>query len=112
MVTPVTRASAASRWVPCPEAAWLEQQYPDITSDEAREGTASHNMSELVLTGQFTIEELVDRPASNGTIMTGEMVDHVQMYVDHVQSRGVGYWVEESISIRSVNKYGVSKYLF
>lgn len=105
MVTPVTRASAASRWVPCPEAAWLEQQYPDVTSDEAREGTAAHEMAELVLTGQFLIEELVNRQAKNGVMMVGEMIDHVQMYVDHIQSRGVGYWVEESISIPMLNNY-------
>ena len=99
MVDPVTRASAASRWVPCPEAAWLEQQYPDVENEAAREGIAAHEMGQFVLTNQFLIDELVDRQASNGTMMTGEMIDHVQMYVDHVQSRGVGYWVEESVSI-------------
>lgn len=100
MTTPVTRASAASRWMNCPEAAWLEQLYPDIESEEAREGTAAHEMAELVLNGTVTLpEELVDRAASNGVIMTAEMIDPVQMYVDHVRSHNVGYWVEESISI-------------
>lgn len=96
---PVMRASAASRWVNCPEAAHLEQLYPDNEGDAAREGTAAHEMAELVLTGKFAIEELVNRQASNGVMMVDEMVDHVQMYVEHVQSRNVAYWVEESISI-------------
>ena len=96
---PVTRASAASKWVFCSEAAWLEQLYPQPDGDEAREGTAAAEMGELVLKNEFGIEELVDRQASNGVVMVGEMVEHVQMYIDHVRSRGVGYWVEESISI-------------
>ena len=99
--TPVLRASAASRWVFCPEAAWLEQLYPEIEGDAAREGTAAHEMAELVLTGTVsTPEELTDRPASNGVMMTGDMLPHVQMYIDHIRSRGVAWWVEESIEIK------------
>lgn len=101
MNAPVMRASAALRWVNCPEAAWLEPQYPDNEGEAAREGTAAHEMAELVLTGKFTIEELVNRQASNGVIMIDEMVEHVLMYVEHVQSRGVAFWVEESILIEN-----------
>lgn len=99
--SPVTRASAASKWWYCSEAAWLEQLYPDTQGDEAREGEAAHEMSELVLTVQFGIDELINRPASNGAMMVDEMVEHVQMYVDHVQSRGIGYWVEQEILIEN-----------
>ena len=100
-LSPVTRASAAPRWWPCPGAAWLEQLYPDTKSDEALEGEAAHEMGELALTGQSTINELINRPASNGTVMVDEMVNHVQMYVEHVQSRGIGYWVEQEILIEN-----------
>lgn len=101
MVTPVMRASTASRWMFCPEAAWLEQDFPDTENDAAREGTAAHEMAELVLTGTVgSPEELVDRAAKNSVIMTGDMVDHVQMYVDHVQERDVAFWVEESVEIQ------------
>jgi len=98
---PVLRASAASRWINCPEAAWLEQQYPENNGDAAREGTAAHEMAELVLTGAvLTLDELADRQASNGMMMTAEMVPDVQTYVDHVRSRGVAWWIEESILIQ------------
>lgn len=100
MLKPILRASTSIRWMFCPESAWLEQQHPDVENEEAREGTAAHQMAENVLTGIVSSpEELVDRQALNGVIMSGEMVPHVQMYVDHVQSRGVDYWVEKSISI-------------
>lgn len=101
MVGPVTRASSSGRWIPCPESAWLEPGYPDLESAAAREGTAAHEMAELVLTNQFAIEELVNRPASNGVVMTGEMVPYVQTYVDHVLSHGVGFWVEKDIVIET-----------
>lgn len=100
MTVPVTRASSSGRWIHCPESAWLEPNYPDIEHPAAKEGTAAHEMAELILKGQHTIEELVDRQASNGIMMTGEMVPHVQMYVDHIQKRGVAYWIEEVIEIK------------
>lgn len=100
MTAPALRASAASRWVNCPEAAWLEARYPDKESGAAKEGTAAHEMAEMILTG--TVDgpiELFDRQSSNGIIFTDEMADPVMMYVDHVRSHGSGFWVEESIAI-------------
>lgn len=100
MSNPVTRASTASRWMFCPEAAWLEQNYPDSDGDEAREGTAAHEMAELVLNNVVSSpDELVDRVDENGVVMSGEMVPHVQMYVDYVRSHGGECWIEEPISI-------------
>ena len=78
--SPITRPSTAIRWVPCPVAAWLEQQYPDAEGDAAREGTAAHEMGECVLTGIVsTAGELVNRIATNGTVFVPEMVPAVEL---------------------------------
>jgi len=106
MTDPITRASGAARWINCPVAPWLEPQYPNEDGEAAREGTAAHEMAELVLTGKHTIEEIIDRQASNGVMMVDEMVPAVQMYVDHIQSEGVPYWIEESILIESPSMPG------
>lgn len=100
MLKPILRASTSPRWMHCPESAWLEQQHADVENEEAREGTAAHEMAQCVLTAVVSSpEELVDRQATNGVVMSGDMVPHVKMYVDHVQARGVGYWIEKSITI-------------
>lgn len=42
-------ASSAHRWLACTPSALLEAQFPDTTSDAAREGTLAHELCELKL---------------------------------------------------------------
>ena len=94
------RASASPKWMYCGGSIPLEAQHPSSDSPAAREGTAAHQMAECVLENFVgSPEELLDRAASNGVIMIEEMIDPVMMYVDHVRSHGVNYWIEESIAI-------------
>lgn len=102
MTTPGLRLSAAPRWVPCAESPWLESQFPDLEGDEAKEGTAAHEMGECLLKGEISeASELIDRVASNGVVFVPEMIEPVTMYVEHVLSHGVGYWVEETVQLES-----------
>lgn len=104
MQTPVTRASAASQWIYCHEAAWLAPLYPKPEGTAAREGTAAHYLAEQVLKGAVP-STLINTPAHNGVIISDDMVDPVMTYVDHVRSHGPGYWVEQAIEIQfSVGK--------
>ena len=80
------RPSKAGRWIPCPASARLENEFQEIESEDAREGTAAHWVAAQVLAGHFELEELTDRPAPNGIIVTGEMVEHVEMYLSAVRS--------------------------
>lgn len=72
--------------------------YREIESEDAREGTAAHWLAAQVLGGHFQLEELTDRAAPNGIIITGEMVEHVQMYVNTVQSIAPTVVVEKPIA--------------
>lgn len=85
------RASKAARMVRCPGSLRMERHAPPRPeSDDAKEGTAAHWVGEMVLTGQApdTIS-LVDRRAPNGVIVTGEMAEYVDIYVDHIRGRGI-----------------------
>jgi len=96
------RASAAPIWVFCSEAPHMFPLYENTDSEQSREGTAAHEMGELLLTSKVgSLDELTGRQAKNGVVMTGEMIPHVQMYVDHIRNRGVNFWIEESIHIET-----------
>lgn len=75
------RPSGAGRWVPCPASPRLEAPFPDVESEDAKEGTAAHWCAAQVLKGHHQLEELTDRAAPNGVIIDGEMVEHVDSYV-------------------------------
>jgi hypothetical protein len=86
------RASKAARMVRCPGSLRMERNAPPRPeSDDAKEGTAAHWVGEMVLSGQApdTIA-LVDRLAPNGVIVTIEMAEYVDIYVDHIRSRSGG----------------------
>ena len=78
--------SGSGRWVPCPASPALEAPFPDAKSPEAAEGTAAHWVAAQVLSNYHTLDELTDRAAPNGMIVTGEMVEHLQLYLDIVPS--------------------------
>ena len=40
-------ASGSCRWIACPPSAQLEKQFPDTTSEAAREGTVAHEICEI-----------------------------------------------------------------
>ena len=40
-------ASSAHRWLACTPSARLEEQFPDTTSEAAKEGTLAHELAEL-----------------------------------------------------------------
>lgn len=79
------RPSAAGRWMNCAASPHLQEPFTETESEAAAEGTAAHWVAEQVLNGVMLADELIDRKAPNGVIITGDMVDHVQMYVDAVQ---------------------------
>jgi hypothetical protein len=67
----------------------MERNAPKrLDSDDAKEGTAAHWVGEMVLSGQAPdTVSLVDRVAPNGVIVTAEMAEYVDIYIDHIRSR-------------------------
>ncbi|NRG43270.1 DUF2800 domain-containing protein [Bacillus sp. CRN 9] len=84
-------ASASHRWLACTPSVRLEEQFPDSTSDFAREGTLAHEIAELKLRKYFT------EPMSQRTFNTRlnkmkkhelyheEMLKHTDTYLEYLK---------------------------
>ncbi len=83
----ILSASGAGRWIACPPSARLEQNYPNSTSDFAREGTLAHELGELTLQKEL---KLISTRKYNSEfkkievneLFTKDMPDYVGIYVD------------------------------
>lgn len=78
-------ASGASRWLTCTPSAKLEQQFPESTSEYAAEGTAAHELAELVTRywlGEISEQDYENRLAelSKGQYYNAEMQEHATDY--------------------------------
>lgn len=76
--------SAAERWMTCPGSVKACLGLPDSSSKYADEGTAAHELGELILNGADGAS-LVGKFAENGVEFTQDMLTHVMKYVTYVQ---------------------------
>jgi hypothetical protein len=79
-------ASGSHRWIACPPSARLEEQFPDVRSAYAEEGTLAHNLSELHLKKYLGCIHKKDYDAkfqrlSADPLFSPEMMDNVDIYV-------------------------------
>ncbi len=79
-------ASSAHRWIECPGSVKAEEGIKGSGSSHAREGTAAHELAELVLTHGGSCHDWIDRSLveDNAWVVDKEMAGYVQQYVDHV----------------------------
>ncbi|HWI05617.1 MAG TPA: DUF2800 domain-containing protein [Acidimicrobiales bacterium] len=74
--------SSAARWVACAGSVLLAALYPETEeSPEAAEGTATHWAAQELLAGRAIDVGLV---APNGVVLSDEMAEGAEMYVDHI----------------------------
>ncbi len=83
-------ASGASRWLNCPPSARLEEQFPDTTSEAAKEGTLAHSMAELKVEKYFTpmAKSAYTRKLNKlkkEDLYTKEMDSYTDDYLEHVK---------------------------
>lgn len=83
-------ASGSARWLACPGSVAAERGIADSSSPAAQEGTAAHELGELVLIGGGNCEDWLGKqlPENNEWVVTQEMADAVQVYVDYVRNLG------------------------
>ncbi len=91
------RPSHAYRWSNCAAAPTFEERSPpEQPNDAAREGTCAAWVAECVLKGDaHSCEDLLGRTHKNGWLVTFDMVQHVQSYVDLIRSFGGTTTVEQ-----------------
>lgn len=83
----ILSASGASRWLACPPSARLEENYPNKSSEFAKEGTLAHELGELglqknlglITTRKYNSE--VKKILAN-ELYTADMPDYVEIYLD------------------------------
>ena len=80
-------ASGAHRWLACPGSVRAEDGLPNSTSPYAQEGVAAHELGEIALVGGTNCDELIGTslPENPNHVVTQEMAEAVQMYVDVVR---------------------------
>lgn len=89
-------ASKADQWINCPPSARLQESVPDKRSEFADEGTAAHELSELILRRRLTpcnaaerkrLDKAIADFKSNNQYYGAEMEDAVAAYVEVVEER-------------------------
>lgn len=83
-------ASSAERWMACPGSIALgEKAPPQGESKYAAEGTCAHELAEAALVAQKPCMDFVGREFE-GWVVTDEMAEFTQVYVDYVNKHSQG----------------------
>lgn len=103
-------ASSSHRWMNCPGSnAFVEKLQEegkvqkDESSDHAREGTAAHELCEICLDMDKDAWEFIGDEVE-GFPVTPEMVESVQMYVDHIRELGGEQFYEVKFHLDHVHE--------
>ena len=107
------RPSSISRLFVCPGSliASLRSPYRDRSSPEAREGTAAHTLASETLLGKFKLDKMEGqfldlKDGGPNILVTEEMVDTVQMYLDEITERwtpDTEMFVEQKMSLAQLD---------
>jgi len=77
--------SSSERWFNCPPSAWLSEQFPDLGSVFAAEGTEAHRLCEFLLHEMLGIPDTDPRPGM--TYYTEEMEEAARGYVRFIREK-------------------------
>ena len=85
-------ASGAYRWLKCTKSARLEEQFPDTTSEAAKEGTLAHELAELKVRNYFDPGDVSKRKLTfaikklkENPLWDDEMLVHTDTYLDYIR---------------------------
>lgn len=92
-------ASGSTTWINCAGSVAAQDGIEDKGSAFAQEGTDAHELGELCLRDGFNASEFVGKPLVENPdcIVTVEMADYVQDYVDYVRSLDGELMIEERV---------------
>ncbi len=100
--------SSSERWFNCTRSAWLCEQFPDLGSVFAAEGTEAHRLCEFLLHDMLSMPDTDPRPGM--TYYTQEMEEAAQGYVQFIREKLEGWkakgalptvFVEQRVDLRA-----------
>lgn len=97
-------ASGSHRWMACLPSAKLEEQFPDTTSEAAREGTLAHEICEAKAMGMLGyITEDVERrfleDSRQNELYQPEMEGYTDSYVEFIHNEMIGYGARPYVAL-------------
>ncbi len=102
----VLSASGAHRWMTCTASALLEQQFPDTTSDAAKEGTLAHELAEIKLRHYFFTLDFTKRKLNaavkklkEDSYWNSEMDGYTDDYLDYIKENALAFSSKPFVSI-------------
>lgn len=109
-------ASGAHRWLVCTPSARLEEQFPDTTSDAAKEGTLAHELAELKLRHYFYKGSFGKQKYARAVnklkkqeLWQDEMDGYTEEYLDYVKAAALKF--ESSPYVAIEKKVGLGAYI-
>lgn len=106
--------SSAHRWLNCPLAPRLEAQFPDQSSEFAREGTLAHSVCEIAAKKYFKIEKAAKYTSTikrlkKNELWNDEMIHTAEIYVEHLAERAMSFENEPYVAFEV--KVDISDYV-
>lgn len=108
-------ASGAHRWLTCTPSARLEEQFPDTTSEAAREGTLAHELAEMKVRNYFYTTDFGKRKLTAGInvlkkneLWQEEMQGYTDDYLDYIKTVALALKSPPHVAIEK--KVNFSKY--
>lgn len=89
-------ASGAHRWATCPASVGMEEGKRDKTSVYAAEGTDAHDLAEQCLRNGTNADNYLNCMVGD-TLVSPEMIDAVQFYLDYVRNQKGQLLVEQRV---------------
>lgn len=106
-------ASSAHRWMVCTPSAVLEAQFPDTTSEAAREGTLAHELAELKLRNYFYTVDFGKTKLTRAVnklkkeeLWQDEMMGYTDTYLDYIKSVAMKFENQPYVAIEKRVSFG------
>lgn len=99
-------ASGAHRWMNCTPSAILETQFPDTTSEAAKEGTLAHELAEAKVMHYMHIDGFTKRKLTTrinkmkkNPLWQDEMNKYTDEYLDFIKTEALSYKVHPFVKV-------------
>lgn len=86
----------------------MQRHFPNDTSEAAEEGTAAHWVaSDCLLSGNYNVQRYLGQLSPNNIVITQEMVDGAEMYIDDILKYCNEYGLLQSLHVEGKLDIGV-----